>query len=161
DSRIGPSEAQICGIRAPNGSVIHFIPESLGANGLFEIDFDLQGKYAAGDPGAGLQRIDHVALGLPHDQLDTWVLFCRAGLGLKPADSLEVSDPFGLIRSCGVSNDDRSVRLVLNVSSSQKTTTARTISASGGGGVHHIALSSGDIFASIAKLLDAGVEFVP
>src|SRR5262249_26228366 len=74
DSRIGPSEAQICGIRAPNGSVIHFIPESLGANGLFEIDFDLQGKYAAGDPGAGLQRIDHVALGLPHDQLDTWVL---------------------------------------------------------------------------------------
>ncbi|TMH37911.1 MAG: sugar phosphate isomerase/epimerase and 4-hydroxyphenylpyruvate domain-containing protein [Betaproteobacteria bacterium] len=162
DSRIGRNEAQICGIRAPNGSVIHFVPQSLGANGLFDIDFNLEGADAANGPGAGLQRIDHVALGLPHDQLDTWVLFCRAVLGLKPGESLELSDPFGLIRSCGVSNEDRSVRLVLNVSSSQKTTTARTISASGGGGgVHHIALSSGDIFASIEKLRVAGVEFVP
>ena len=160
DSRIGPNEAQMCGIRAPNGSVLHFVPESLGATGLFDIDFEPAGEAGA-DSGVGLQRIDHVALGLPHDQLDTWVLFCRAVLGLKPGDSLELSDPFGLIRSCGVSNDDRSVRFVLNVSSSQKTTTARTISASGGGGVHHIALSSSDIFASVGKLRAAGVEFVP
>jgi 4-hydroxyphenylpyruvate dioxygenase len=161
DSRIGPNEAEIRGIRAPDGSVIHFVPASLGANGLFEIDFVLHDEIAASEKDAGLERVDHIALGLPHDQLDTWVLFCRAVLGLKPGDSLELSDPFGLIRSCGVSNDDRSVRLVLNVSSSQKTTTARTISATGGGGVHHIALSSSDIFASIAKLRASGVEFVP
>jgi 4-hydroxyphenylpyruvate dioxygenase len=49
----------------------------------------------------------------------------------------------------------------MKVSSSQKTTTARTISATGGGGVHHIALSSSDIFASIANLRASGVEFVP
>ena len=160
DSRLGPNEARICGIRAPNGSVIHFVPDSLGPTGLFDIDFQ---PTQAGDDatGAGLVRIDHVALGLPHDQLDTWVLFCRAVLGLKPGDSLELSDPFGLIRSCGVANDERSVRFVLNVSTSQRTTTARTISASGGGGVHHIALSTSDIFASVAKMRAAGVEFVP
>ncbi|HTS23990.1 MAG TPA: TIM barrel protein [Casimicrobiaceae bacterium] len=160
DSRVGPHEAQICGIRAPNGSVVHFIPEALGAKRLFEIDFEPESDDGSA-PGAGLQRVDHVALGLPHDQLDTWVLFGRSVLGLKPGDSLELSDPFGLIRSCGVSNEDRSVRFVLNVSSSQKTSTARTISASGGGGVHHIALSSSDIFASVAELRRARVEFVP
>ena len=161
DSRIGPNEAQISGIHTPNDSVVHFVPASLGSKGLFEIDFEAVDEKGADRANAGLDRIDHIAFGLPHDELDTWVLFCRAVLGLKPGDSLELSDPFGLIRSCGVSNDDRSVRLVLNVSSSQKTSTARTISASGGGGVHHIALSSSDIFASIEKLRAAGIEFVP
>jgi len=160
DSRIGPNEAQICGIRAPNGSVIHFVPERLASKGLFEIDFEWHPEGAS-DAATGLERIDHIALGLPHDQLDTWVLFGRAVLGLKPGDSLELSDPFGLVRSCGVANDDRSVRFVLNVSSSQKTGTARTISASGGGGVHHIALASSDIFASVATLRRNRVEFVP
>jgi len=161
ESRIGPNEAQISGIHAPNDSVIHFVPASLGQRGLFEIDFESMDDRGADRSGAGLEQIDHVAFGLPHDWLVTWVLFCGAVLGLKPGDSLELSDPFGLIRSCGVSNDERSVRLVLNVSSSQKTSTARTISASGGGGVHHIALSSNDIFASMDKLRAAGVEFVP
>ena len=160
DSRIGPNEAQISGIRAPNGSVIHFVPAPLASKRLFEIDFEWHSERANG-PGTGLERIDHIALGLPHDQLDTWVLFGRAVLGLKPGDSLELSDPFGLVRSSGVSNDDRSVRFVLNVSSSRKTGTARTVSASGGGGVHHIALSSGDIFASVTALRRNQVEFVP
>jgi len=160
DSRIGPNETQISGIRAPNGSVIHFVPEPLASKRLFEIDFEWHSERASGQ-GIGLERIDHIALGLPHDQLDTWVLFGRAVLGLKPGDSLELSDPFGLVRSSGVSNEDRSVRFVLNVSSSQKTGTARTVSASGGGGVHHIALSSSDIFASVTALRRNQVEFVP
>jgi 4-hydroxyphenylpyruvate dioxygenase len=163
DSRLGPDEAQISGIRAPNGCVIHFVPQSLGADGLFKIDFDLHAGDASrkASAGATLERIDHIAFALPHDQLDTWVLFCRSVLGLVPGDSLELSDPFGLVRSCGVANADRSVRFVLNVSASQKTSTARTVSASGGGGVHHVALSSPDLFVSLTTLREAGVELVP
>jgi 3-dehydroshikimate dehydratase len=161
DSRIGPNEVAIPGIRAPGGSVFYFVPAELGATGLFEIDFDLGAEGARRHAGAGLQSVDHVAFGLPPDQLDTWVLFCRAVLGLKPGDSLELADPFGLIRTSGVSNDDRSVRFVLNVSSSQKTRTARTVSASGGGSVHHIALDCTDIFATVGAMRTGGVDFVP
>jgi len=66
-----------------------------------------------------------------------------------------------LVRSCGLSNMDRSVRVVLLVSASERTSTARTISASGGGGVLHMAVSSSDIFASVARLRSAGIEMVP
>ena len=160
DSRIGPNEARVPAIRAPDGSVIYFVPADLGANGLFEIDFDLSGDKADAG-GAGLKTIDHVAFGLPPDQLDTWVLFCRAVLGMKPGESLEAADPFGLVRSTGITTDDRSVRFVLSVSSSQKTGTARTVSASGGGGVHHIALDCSDIFSAVTKLRANGLPFVP
>jgi 4-hydroxyphenylpyruvate dioxygenase len=67
-----------------------------------------------------------------------------------------------LIRSSSVANAERSVRLVLNVSLSQRTRTARAVSASGGGGgVHHIALSCADIFETVTRLRENGVAFVP
>jgi 4-hydroxyphenylpyruvate dioxygenase len=162
DSPVGPNEMRVPAVIAPGGNLIHFVPEALGPNGLYEADFILE-EDGAGDAAndAGLQRIDHVALGLALDQLDTWVLFTRAVLGLEPGESLELADPFGLIRSRGVANADRRLRLVLNVSLSQRTRTARTLSVTGGGAVHHIALSCEDIFDSVAKLRANGTRFVP
>jgi 4-hydroxyphenylpyruvate dioxygenase len=160
ESRLGPNEARVPGVYAPDGSIVYFVGSDLGADGLFKIDFDLSSDKGEAS-SAGLSAIDHVAFGLPPDQLDTWVLFCRAVLGMTPGDSLELSDPFGLIRSCGIANEDKSVRFVLNVSSSQRTRTARTVSAGGGGGgVHHIALAATDIFATVEKLRADGVRFV-
>ncbi|SCX44366.1 bifunctional sugar phosphate isomerase/epimerase/4-hydroxyphenylpyruvate dioxygenase family protein [Variovorax sp. EL159] len=162
DSPVGPNEMRVPAVVAPGGNLIHFVPEALGPNGLYEADFILE-EDGAGDAAndAGPLRIDHVALGLALDQLDTWVLFTRAVLGLEPGESLELADPFGLIRSRGVANADRRLRLVLNVSLSQRTRTARTLSVTGGGAVHHIALSCEDIFDSVAKLRANGTRFVP
>lgn len=160
DSPVGPNELQVPAIVAPGGNLIHFVSEALGANGLYEADFILE-EDAAEAGGAGLTQIDHVALGLAVDQLDTWVLFTRAVLGLEPGESLELADPFGLIRSRGVADAARSVRLVLNVSLSQRTRTARTLSVTGGGAVHHIALRCKDIFESVERLRANGTRFVP
>lgn len=160
DSPLGPNEAQVPAIVAPGGNLIHFVPAALGTEGLYEADFFLEAA-ATDVTGAGLQAIDHVAFGLAVDQLDTWVLFSRAVLGLEPGESLELADPFGLIRSRGVTNAERNVRLVLNVSLSQRTRTARTLRATGGGAVHHIALSCRDIFATVERLRASGTRFVP
>ncbi|WP_431111846.1 bifunctional sugar phosphate isomerase/epimerase/4-hydroxyphenylpyruvate dioxygenase family protein [Variovorax paradoxus] len=160
DSPVGPNELRVPAIVAPGGNLIHFVSDALGANGLYEADFILE-EDATGAEGAGLTQIDHVALGLAVDQLDTWVLFTRAVLGLEPGESLELADPFGLIRSRGVADTARSVRLVLNVSLSQRTRTARTLSVTGGGAVHHIALRCDDIFESVERLRADGTRFVP
>ena len=157
DSPLGEHELQIPATIAPGGSLVHFVPAGPGAPRFEEADFVLEGEAADGP----LLTLDHLALGMPQDQLDTWVLFCRAVLGLAPGESLELADPFGLIRSSSVADAQRSLRLVLNVSTSQRTRTARTISASRGGGVHHLAFGCADIFASAAKLRAAGVRFVP
>ena len=167
DSPVGPQEVAVPAIVAPGGNLLHFVPSSLGPNGLYEADFVLEDDgepaeaEAGAGKGAGLLAIDHVALGLAVDQLDTWVLFSRAVLGLAPGESLELADPFGLIRSRGVANADRSVRLVLNVSMSQRTRTARMLNVTGGGAVHHIALRCDDIFETVARLRANGVRFVP
>ena len=95
------------------------------------------------------------------DQLDTWVLFSRSVLALDPGESLELADPFGLVRTCSVASADRRVRIVLNVSQSARTRTARTVAALGGKpAVHHIALACADIFATIEAARAHGARFV-
>ena len=159
DGRIGPHELRIPAIRAPDGSLMYFVSRAPGEKSLYEIDFALEDSGPA--QAAGLCTIDHVAMGLPIDQLDSWVLFYRAVLDMQPGESLELSDPFGLIRSCGMATDNRRFRVVLNVSPSRSTQTARTISTLRGASVHHIAFSCDDIFAAVAKLRAKGVRFVP
>ena len=60
---------------------------------LYEIDFDLDDRRPRAPDDAGLLLIDHVAMGVPVDALDTWTLFYRAVLGLEPGESLELSRP--------------------------------------------------------------------
>ena len=160
ESPRGAHELQLPAIVAPGGTIVHFVPSAGGA--ALDADFVAEPDSAA-ESDAGLVAIDHIALGLAQDQFDTWILFAKAVLGLQCGESLELADPFGLIRSSGVANAERSVRVVLNVSLSQRTRTARQVSATGrsGGGVQHIALATEDIFATMARLREDGVRFVP
>ena len=157
-SPLGPEEIEVPAIVVPGGNLVHFVPAALGTDGLFRADFHLEETQGDGD--AGLRAVDHLTLGLAVDQFDTWVLFSRAVLGLEPGETLEVADPYGLVRSRGVADSARRVRLMLNMSVSQRTRVARTLSHTGGGAVHHIALRSDDIFASVERLRGAGTRFL-
>ncbi len=160
ESPRGAHELQLPAIVAPGGTIVHFVP-STGA-GALDADF-IAASRSPNSPDSGLEGIDHIAMGLAQDQFDTWILFAKAVLGLERGESLELADPFGLIRSSGVANAQRSVRMVLNVSLSRRTRTARQVNATGraGGGVQHIALATRDIFASMEQLRRNGVHFVP
>lgn len=159
DAPTGTGEQRLPSIVAPGGMVIHFVDDALGEDGLFEKDFILEAEAA--DGGAGLQSLDHLAVGLTPDRLDTWVLFCRAVLGLDAGDAVKFADPFGLIRSTGMADAARRLRLVLNMSMSERTRMAQAAQASGGVGVQHIAFASADLLASVARLKAAGVRLVP
>lgn len=159
DSPVGPGEMRVPATVMPGGNLMHFVDTRLGTDALFKTDF--VAEEGAASRGAGLTRVDHVALGLAPDQQHTWMLFARAVLGLEAGESLELADPFGLVQSRGLANAERSVRLVLNASTSQSTQLARGVSARGGGAVHHIALATDDIFAAVKALRERGVPFVP
>ena len=160
EGRVGPHEVPLPAIVAPGRTVIYFVDQALAPDRLFDIDFALDDARAVA-PGP-LRRIDHVAFGLPLGELDTWVLFCRAVLGMQVGDSLELADPFGLIRSAGVATPDGRVRFVLNVSLSQKTRTARTVNATGGSAtVHHVGVAVDDALAAAEALRASGMALVP
>ncbi|MDB5945467.1 MAG: sugar phosphate isomerase/epimerase and 4-hydroxyphenylpyruvate protein [Ramlibacter sp.] len=161
ESPRGPNQQHLPAVVAPGGTIVHFVPS--GTGGAVDADFVADAAVPPSAPDCGLQAVDHVALGLAPDQFDTWVLFSRAVLGLERGESLELADPFGLIHTSGMADAARRLRLVLNVSLSQRTRSALQVHATGhaGGGVQHIAFATRDIFGTMRRLRANGVRFVP
>jgi 4-hydroxyphenylpyruvate dioxygenase len=159
DPPVGAGEQALPSVIAPGGLVLHFIDDGLRDDGLYERDFVLETAPSPAVQG-GLQCVDHVGVALAPDRVDTWVLFCRAVLGLEAGDSLKLADPHGLVRSFGLADAARGLRLLVNVSLGAQTRMAREVGAGGGVVVQHLAFACEDIFASVQALRDAGVAFV-
>ncbi|MBR0564739.1 sugar phosphate isomerase/epimerase and 4-hydroxyphenylpyruvate domain-containing protein [Azoarcus sp. L1K30] len=160
EGRIGPNELKIPAIRAPDDSLIYFVPSSQGSKRLYEIDFLLEDELTAEATQDGLRSIDHIAQGLPRLRHDAWTLFYRTVLGAEPGESMDLIDPYGLISTRSVSTHDRKLRFVLNVSESDYTHTARTMTQLAGASVHHISFTCSDIFATVEALRQRGVRFI-
>ena len=145
-------------IRALDGPLVYFVEAGPDLARAFATDFDLADSTAP--VGFGLAAVDPVAHVLPDDQLDSWVLFLRTTLGLTPDETMVLPDLYGLIRSRALASANRQVRLPLNISDARNTLTAKSVSAFAGAGVHHIALSTGDIFAAVEAIVQAGGELL-
>jgi 4-hydroxyphenylpyruvate dioxygenase len=126
------------------------------------VEADFVQQPAGSNSSGGLDVIDHVALGLTLEQADTWILFTRAVLALTAGDSVDIAEPFGVMRSVGVANDTRSVRMLLNVSVVPSAGPGRHSEAARNGPVIDcVALACEDIFATVERLRGNGVSFVP
>jgi 4-hydroxyphenylpyruvate dioxygenase len=153
--RVGPNELVIPAIRGLVESLIYLVDRS---DTIYDVDFVAEPASAA--PGCGLTRIDHVSQVMPRGKLDSTVLFYKSVFGFEAEPAHELVDPYGLIQSRVLESRDRGIRLPLNTSASPRTATARSLAAYGGGGVHHIAMATDDIFRTMAALRARGVPLL-
>ncbi|MFG1965550.1 bifunctional sugar phosphate isomerase/epimerase/4-hydroxyphenylpyruvate dioxygenase family protein [Nonomuraea sp. NPDC049028] len=135
-----PRDARLDAIAAPDGTELFFCRTGHPDHSSWTDDFE---PRAEGEPAAGgITHIDHVALTQPRHHFDEAALFYRTVLGLRPQESLEVPDPYGLLRSKAMSTADGAVRMVLNINQV--------------GAQHipwqHIALACDDIVATARRL---------
>ncbi|MCK2216991.1 TIM barrel protein [Actinomadura sp. ATCC 31491] len=128
-----PEEARLDAVAAPDGTQIFFCDDS------WLSDFP---PPPAGRSGGAVTGIDHVALTQPWHYFDEAELFYRTVLGLRPQGSLELPDPYGLLRSKAMSDPGGAVRMVVN------------IAQVGSGDVpwQHVALACDDVLALARRL---------
>jgi 4-hydroxyphenylpyruvate dioxygenase len=88
------------------------------------------------------------------------VLFYRSVFGFDAEPAFEMIDPYGLIQSRVVESRERSIRLPLNASQAPNTTSARFVADYRGAGVHHIAIATDDLFATVARMRENGVPLL-
>ncbi|MEV0618350.1 TIM barrel protein [Nonomuraea sp. NPDC050404] len=119
-----PEEARLEAVAAPDGTEIFFCDDAWLADfassgpvpGQAEGPAPGQVEGAAEGPVPGpVTGIDHVALAQPWHYFDEAALFYRGVLGLRPQESLELPDPYGLLRSKAMSSPDGAVRVVVNI----------------------------------------------
>ncbi|MER5550874.1 TIM barrel protein [Streptomyces sp. NPDC002793] len=150
--RRAPGDAPLDAVAAPDGTAFFFcVTERAGDTGW-------TGDFAPAphtpDP-FGITRIDHVALTQPWHQFDEATLFHRGVLGLRPHASVDLADPYGLLRSRAASNEDGTVRIALGVGASPAQDPAR------GGRPQHVALATDDLVTTVRRARAAGARLLP
>ena len=154
---VGPNELELAAVRELDGSLIYLVDQEQGGQHLYDTDFNmLPGVVAKG----GLKRIDHMAMALPADNLDSWVLFYKSLLDFTADDEVVLPDPYGLVKSRALRSRCSTIRLPLNISENRKTAISHALSSYGGSGVHHIAFDCDDIFAEVSRAKEAGVPLL-
>ncbi|MEV0171488.1 TIM barrel protein [Streptomyces sp. NPDC050803] len=141
--RRAPQDALLDAVAAPDGTELFFCTSAW--RGDFE---DAPHPPAA----TGVTAVDHLALTQPWHHFDEATLFHRSVLGLHAQESVDVADPYGLLRSRAVTNADGSVRIVLTVGA-----------APGDDTVHaqHLALATDDVVAAARRFRAAGGRLLP
>ncbi|CAD5109861.1 3-dehydroshikimate dehydratase QuiC [Zestomonas carbonaria] len=154
---VGPNEREIPAVRAPDGSLIYLVEQGAPGQTIYDSDFILD---AQASPAGSLQRIDHMAMALPADGLDSWVLFYKSLFDFAADDEVVLPDPYGLVKSRAIRSRCSTVRLPLNISENRNTAISHALSSYRGSGVHHIAFSCEDLFAEVSRAKDAGVPLL-
>ncbi|CAM5627841.1 putative 4-hydroxyphenylpyruvate dioxygenase [Streptomyces afghaniensis 772] len=147
--RRAPGDAPLDAVAAPDGTELFFC--ATGRPGLPDWRADFEDTGPAAVP-ATVRRIDHLALVQPWHHFDEAALFHRGVLGLHAQESVDVADPYGLLRSRAVTNADGSVRIALTVGAAP---TDDTVHA------QHIALATDDVVASARRFREAGGGLLP
>ncbi|MFF7706141.1 3-dehydroshikimate dehydratase QuiC [Pseudomonas sp. NPDC007930] len=154
---VGPNERELAAVRAPDGSLIYLVDADDQGRTIYETDFTLKPEV---NSSGLLGRIDHMAMALPPDALDNWVLFYKSILDFKADDEVVLPDPYGLVKSRAIRSRCSTVRLPLNISENRGTAISHALSSYRGSGVHHIAFDCDDIFAAVTKAKEAGLALL-
>lgn len=158
--RIGQHELSIPAVHAPDGSLVYFCEIPQSGQYPFEADFVMNAVTVQNHSFGAKARIDHVVQVVPGGQVEPWVLFHRAVLGLVPERNVVMHDPYGVIRSREIESEDRAVRVSVTMSERDNTSTSRAVSNFRGAGVQQIAIAVADIVSAVRSLQLVGAPLL-
>ncbi|MFM9900010.1 MAG: bifunctional sugar phosphate isomerase/epimerase/4-hydroxyphenylpyruvate dioxygenase family protein [Polaromonas sp.] len=159
--RIGQNELRIPAVSAPDGSLVYFCDAPQDGRYPFEADFVMDEAALHGGLLGNTARFDHLVQAVPVGQVEPWLLFHRAVLGLVPERQVVLHDPYGVIRSREIESADRAVRVSLVVSDRDSTSVSRAVAHFRGAGVQQIALAVPDLVATARALRAQGAPLLP
>jgi 4-hydroxyphenylpyruvate dioxygenase len=144
-----PEDAPLDAVAAPDGTELFFCARTTPELPGWRADFtDTTAQLPA---GTGVQRIDHLALTQPWHHFDEATLFHRSVLGLQAQESVDVADPYGLLRSRAVTTPDGSVRIALSVGAAP---------SEDGAHAQHIALATEDVVTAARRFRESGGQLL-
>ena len=159
--RIGQNELRIPAVSAPDGSLVYFCDSPQGGRYAFEADFVMDEAALCGGLLGNTARFDHLVQAVPVGQVEPWLLFHRAVLGLVPERQVVLHDPYGVIRSREIESADRAVRVSLVVSDRDSTSVSRAVAHFRGAGIQQIALAVPDLVTTARALKAQGAPLLP
>jgi len=165
ESRVGPMELAIPAIEGIGGSLIYFVDRYGPKGSIYEIDFvpihdETRGALDYRPPGVGLTGIDHLTHNVHRGRMDKWAGFYETLFNFKEIRYFDIEGKLTGLRSRAMTSPCGKIRIPINESADDKSQIEEYLTAYGGEGIQHIALSTDDIHETVTALAGKGVAFM-
>ncbi len=150
---------------ATYGDTRHTLVDRSAYSGAYLPGFVARAPLVAADDGRFFQGIDHCVGNVELGHMDEWVEFYHRVMGFTNMAEFvggDIATDYSALMSKVVADGSRKVKFPLNepAIARKKSQIDEYLEFYGGPGVQHVALSTGDILATVDAMRDAGVEFL-
>jgi 4-hydroxyphenylpyruvate dioxygenase len=154
--RTGPMELNIPAIEGIGGSALYLV-DRYGGHTIYDVDFVEVGDRDVA--GTGLKTIDHLTHNVFTGRMDYWAHFYESLFNFREIRYFDIEGKLTGLRSRALTSPDGRIRIPLNESADDKSQIAEYLEVYKGEGIQHLALSTDDIYATVAALKAKGIPF--
>jgi 4-hydroxyphenylpyruvate dioxygenase len=156
--KIGPMELNIPAIEGIGGSLLYLV-DRYGAQTIYDIDFVPVAGEAQHPKGVGLAYVDHLTHNVHRGRMAQWAGFYEKLFNFREIRYFDIEGKLTGLRSKAMTSPCGKIRIPINESADDKSQIAEYLDAYRGEGIQHIALGTGDIYATVEALRTKGVPF--
>ena len=156
----GPMEVMLPGIEAIGGSRIFFVDRYDSEGSIYDIDFKRLEGVDQNPKGVGLIEVDHLTNNVYRGRMDHWAGFYERLFNFREIRYFDIEGKLTGLRSRAMTSPDGKIRIPINESADDKSQIEEYLRSYKGEGIQHIALSTGDIFATVEALRRNGVKLM-
>lgn len=138
-------------IEAISGSIIYFTDKKLHPFGIKPEQHHL---------GAGLGKIDHLTHNVQRGRMDYWADFYAEIFNFSQIRYFDIEGQMTGLVSRAIASPDGNIKIPLNESKDDHSQIEEFLHAFQGEGIQHIALTSDNIYKSVASLKQDGLQFL-
>jgi 4-hydroxyphenylpyruvate dioxygenase len=158
ETRRGPGELNIPAIEGIGGLYV-FLVDRYGAKTIYDVDFE---PIKGADPkknDAGLTYIDHLTHNLHRGHMDAWAAYYEEIFNFREIRYFDIEGKLTGLISKAMTSPCGKIRIPLNESQDDKSQIEEFLKRYNGEGIQHVALGTGDIYATVETLRRRDVPF--
>lgn len=159
-SQCGPMELNIPCIVGIGGSLLYLV-DRYGENGsIYDVDFIPIAEADPAQAAVGLTDIDHLTHNVYRGNMKQWAGFYEKFFNFREIRYFDIEGKLTGLKSKAMTSPCGKIRIPINESSDDKSQIEEYLELYKGEGVQHIALTSSDIYHSVATLKQKGARFM-
>jgi 4-hydroxyphenylpyruvate dioxygenase len=159
DSKPGFMELRLPAVYGIGNSVLYFVDRYRGQS-IYDVDFRFKAGVDPQPQGVGLDTLDHLTHNVQRGNMDVWSGFYERIGNFKQIRYFDIEGKQTGLFSRAMTAPCGKIRIPINESADDKSQIEEFLRQYRGEGIQHIALSTKDIYKTVAAMRKRGVTFM-
>jgi len=143
------------------GSLLYFVDTYGDAGSPYGAEYDWLGEIDPRPKGAGFFYLDHLTHNVQRGNMGTWYDFYAQAFNFREIRYFDIKGKQTGLFSRALTSPCGKIRIPINESADATSQIEEYLREYKGEGIQHIAVASGDLYASVDQIAANGIDFMP